>query len=87
MTVKNVEKLCEIIQEIIATGAQISDVRYIGLGVYQGVSGREYKITESQMVDICSLLNMTKPSGRLWDSEVGFIHCQPGSHAHSLHHK
>ena len=84
---ENVERLREIIQEIIATGAQVSDVKYVGFGVYQGVAGGAYQVTESQMVNICNLLKMATPSSRVWDREADFIICQPGGHSHSMHHK
>ncbi|WP_155957737.1 hypothetical protein [Klebsiella aerogenes] len=81
---KEIENLRKVVQQVLATGGEVSEINYVGLGVYQGAINASYRVTENQMAEICALLDLKAPKRTVWDSELGVIQNHPGCHSHSI---
>lgn len=78
-----INELKEIILRVKNNGGVVSDVKYIGMGIYQGVTNGRFEISFDDLANICRILDLTLPTMQVWDSELGRIQ-QYGCHSHSL---
>ncbi|HGJ5876704.1 MAG TPA: hypothetical protein ACHBX0_10355 [Arsenophonus sp.] len=62
----------------------VRDVKYIGMGVYQGITNRKFEITFDEIAKICRILELTLPTKGIWDSELSRIHGGDGCLSHSF---
>ncbi|HGJ5882159.1 hypothetical protein [Arsenophonus sp.] len=79
-----INELKEIIQKVINSGGVVSDIKYIGMGAYKGITNSKFEITFDEIAKICRILDLTLPTQGIWDSELDRIHGGYGCHSHSF---